>query len=353
VSAGLATLLLALALSACGGGGGGGGFNSSSSSGGSSSSSSSGGPPTEQARINAATTTAGNNAACASIRPFYWEIGDGTSSTQPRAGGTLDTTTPSGNAPDATTVMNLYSASKWLFGAYVVELRGGVLSAADIAALNMTDQYNQMRNGTCTGVQSVAECDVAGNGVTGAAGPFHYNSGHFQHLGAGLPIGIDHTDVLKTDMDGQLGTGLSYTWTTAELAGGASDSATGYRAFLRRILGGPLSQTKAALGMNAVATNPSTTGCTDGSQTSCIPGRPFVNEQAHYSLGHWVEDDPSGDGAFSSPGFAGFYPWIDSTRTWYGIVAREVPNPGTDDAFDGSIVCGRLIRHAWLTGVAQ
>ena len=70
-------------------------------------------------------------------------------------------------------------------------------------------------------------------------------------------------------------------------------------------------------------------------------------------------DDPSGagDGAYSSPGFYGFYPWIyidptNAANAWYGIVAREV-NTGNANAFRDSIVCGRLIRRAWLTGVAQ
>jgi len=30
-----------------------------------------------------------------------------------------------------------------------------------------------------------------------------------------------------------------------------------------------------------------------------------------------------GDGAFSSPGAFGFYPWIDRTKTNYGVLARS------------------------------
>ena len=74
-------------------------------------------------------------------------------------------------------------------------------------------------------------------------------------------------------------------------------------------------------------------------------------EQNHYSVGHWVEDDPvHGDGAFSSPGAFGFYPWISANRVAYGIVAREahVSKAGSD-----SVVCGRAIRKAWTTGVVQ
>ena len=71
----------------------------------------------------------------------------------------------------------------------------------------------------------------------------------------------------------------------------------------------------------------------------------------HYSLGHWVEDDPTtGDGAFSSAGLFGFYPWIDASKTYYGIIARfQVRSPGAGAA---SQACGAQIRKAWKTGVA-
>ena len=38
-----------------------------------------------------------------------------------------------------------------------------------------------------------------------------------------------------------------------------------------------------------------------------------------------MEDDPAvhGDGAFSSPGAFGFYPWIDSSKSYYGIISRQ------------------------------
>jgi hypothetical protein len=77
----------------------------------------------------------------------------------------------------------------------------------------------------------------------------------------------------------------------------------------------------------------------------------------HYSYGHWVEDEPgTGDGAFSSPGKFGFYPWIDASKTYYGIVAREDLTPGgtiQTAPYYQSALCGRAIRKALLTGVAQ
>jgi hypothetical protein len=78
-------------------------------------------------------------------------------------------------------------------------------------------------------------------------------------------------------------------------------------------------------------------------------------ESWHYSIGHWIEDDPVvGDGAFSSPGALGWYPWIDKSQKYYGLMARENLNTAAGN-FEGyqSAVCGRLMRNAWETGVEQ
>ncbi len=101
----------------------------------------------------------------------------------------------------------------------------------------------------------------------------------------------------------------------------------------------------AALGARKVCANPATAGCNALSAPNTD-----TNEALNYGLGHWVEDDPTlGDHAFSSPGGGGFYPWIDNTKTYYGLVARE--RPGEGDAGFHSVQCGRLIRQAWRTGV--
>jgi hypothetical protein len=98
------------------------------------------------------------------------------------------------------------------------------------------------------------------------------------------------------------------------------------------------------LGTHAVCTNPAT--CS----TALYSPVPSV-ESWHYSLAHWVEDDPSvGDGSFSSAGAFGFYPWIDASKTYYGILARYSLAPG---AYIQSVYCGRTIRKAWMTGIAQ
>ncbi|MEN9452787.1 MAG: hypothetical protein RLZZ369_1846, partial [Pseudomonadota bacterium] len=102
-----------------------------------------------------------------------------------------------------------------------------------------------------------------------------------------------------------------------QLAGGAQSSAQGYGQFLRSMLAGDL-KLGALLGAHPVCTNPK--ACPGDALKTPIPS----TESWHYSLGHWVEDDATvGDGAFSSPGAFGFYPWIHANRQYYGILARE------------------------------
>ena len=99
---------------------------------------------------------------------------------------------------------------------------------------------------------------------------------------------------------------------------------------------------RSVLGTHAVCTNPDT--CPAAVNAPSPPG-----DSWHYSIGHWVEDDPlTGDGAFSSAGAFGFYPWIDSTKTVYGVIARETLSGALT-----SVKCGRLIRRAWQKGSAQ
>jgi hypothetical protein len=81
-----------------------------------------------------------------------------------------------------------------------------------------------------------------------------------------------------------------------------------------------------------------------------LGGTPFPQEAWHFSIGHWVEDNPAtnGDGAFSGAGSFGFYPWIDSTKSYYGIVSRNEQYGAYP-----SVQCGRLIRRAFITGIEQ
>ena len=107
---------LAVLLVGCGGGGGGGGSNDSGSTG----NSSSGGGVDQTTRIAAAQQTAGSNSDCAAVSPFYYELGD--------KNGAIVTGSIGSSAPVSSTKMSIASASKWLFGAYVAEVRHGNLS---------------------------------------------------------------------------------------------------------------------------------------------------------------------------------------------------------------------------------
>ena len=293
-------------------------------------------------RTQAATTTAANNSNCVAVKPFYWEIGDKAGL---MASGSVNAT-GSVLSYTASTVVNIASASKWLYSAYVVERRGAAgLSASDIKFLNFRSGYTSFTS--CSPAQTVGSCVAAStNGVYTAIsdGKFLYDGGHMQ-VHASL-MGLDALDntTLATEIESQLGSDVDIAYSQPQLAGGVRTNADNYARYLRKLLGGQL-RMGAALGSNPVCTNPLT--CNGSALGTPIP----TSESWQYSVGHWVESDPAvGDGAFSSAGAFGFYPWVDSGKRFYGIVARQdlQAGSGLDSAF-----CGRLIRKAWLTGVAQ
>ncbi|HEY0820671.1 MAG TPA: hypothetical protein VGD46_17925 [Rhizobacter sp.] len=330
----LAVLCAAVALAACGGG---------------SDDPAPAPPPSGPAlaqRIAAATTTAQSDTnLCAAIRPFYWEVGDGT---QRQASGSVNA---AGNATTYTagTVMAIASASKWLYGAYVAERRAGALTADDIQYLTFRSGYTGLVPiGDCLPGDTVAGC-VARNDndvqTPAHVGRFYYNGGHMQKhasLGApGVDLGAMDNAALAAEMRRLLGTDIAMSFTQPQPAGGVRTSADDYALFLRKLLNDQL-RLGALLGAHKVCTNPAT--CADALSTPTPAGVDW-----NYSLGHWVEDDPqTGDGAYSSAGAFGFYPWIDVTKRWYGIVARSDSFGGGNESAD----CGALIRRAWVSGVA-
>ena len=293
-------------------------------------------------RRSAATATASGNAQCLSIRPFYWEIGDGSSAL---ASGSESR--PGGAAVSAGEVMSIASASKWLYSTYYVERTRGVLSPTDIKFLNFHSGYTNLSS--CSGAATVADCLSLDNGKGGTNGDFDpatqdkffYNGGHMQRHAATNGLGDLDNVGLASALRSQLGTDIQFTFGQPQPAGGVFMSATEYAKVLRKILSGKLVM-QSVLGTHAVCTDPSS--CADALASPAPKG-----ERWHYSIGHWVEDDPSvGDGAFSSPGAFGFYPWIDRSKTYYGIVARLDPIGAID-----SVDCGRLIRKAWVTARPQ
>lgn len=306
-------------------------------------------PTLEQRSAAAAQTAQSDGNPCAPIRPFYWEIGDRNARA---ASGSIAV---AGNPPayTADSTMPIASASKWIYGAYVAQRRAGSLTDEDIRFLTFRSGYTSFSR--CLPSQTVDGCvGYADNGVyhPAADGLFSYGGGHMQKHASLIGLGTMDSGALATEVRAKLGTDIELGYSQPQLAGGIFTSAANYARFLRKLLGGELIL-GSLLGSHAVCTNPAT--CPQALNAP-VPG----NESWSYSLGHWVEADPAvGDGAFSSAGAFGFYPWIDASRSWYGIIARQqAPAPGTDEdesLGEGarSVQCGRLIRKAWISGIAQ
>jgi hypothetical protein len=294
-------------------------------------------PVGDGGRQGAVEQTIKSNAACTPLTQFYWEIGDVNG---PIASGAVGTTVA------AATVMGIASASKLVFGAYVLEHFAGDTSKIDMNAMRMGSGYVGLVYDACIGTASVSACFNASNNskyVAADVGQFYYNGGHFQKYAVDLGLGNDDNVALANDVKAAIGTEFTFTYGSPQLAGGIKTSANDYAAFLRKILAGKL-KIHDHLGGDPVCTEPG---------SSCAAALYSPAPAAwHYSYAHWVEDDPTtGDGAFSSPGAFGFYPWIDATKTYYGILARYAPLEAK--AYVQSALCGAAIRKAFVTGVAQ
>jgi len=302
--------------------------------------------PTLQQRIDAAVATARSAPLCTAIQPFYWEIGDSSTA--------LVTGSVGGNRFTATTQLDIASSSKWMFAAYLVQRSSGHPTDAEVKALTMRTGYVNINYGACLRysplrqrTETVEECFQSGGNDTYTAaddGLFYYGNVHFQAYGAQDPrLAAKNNATLQAELASQLGQDVSFRYDQPLISAGIKTSASDYAVFLRKLLGGTLYMHD-LLGSYAVCTQPST--CATAAYTPTPPG-----ESWHYSLGHWVEDDPNvGDGAFSSAGAYGFYPWIDASKRWYGVLSRYSTS---DSAYNDSMTCGRLIRKAWESGVAQ
>jgi hypothetical protein len=289
----------------------------------------------------AARKTATTNPACSwdILNSFYWEIGDARG---PLASGRV------GGRISADSVINVGSASKWLYAAYVIETLGDLPEFRPY--LNFTSGYSNFDSTACDERGTVAEC-LPGplNQDEAARGIFHYDGGHMQQHAALIGLGPLSNRPLADEVRSAIGPEMDLRYTQPQPPGGAKTSGRQYAAFLRRLLvdsDQPL-RMGALLGQHAVCTVPSET-C-EASPSVALP------EAWHYSLGHWIEDDPQGtprmNFAYSSPGLFGFYPWVDLDRKLYGVLVRQ----GLDLVNDAylSAQCGRLIRLAWKTGRPQ
>jgi hypothetical protein len=242
----------------------------------------------------------------------------------------------------ANSLMSIASASKWLYGSYVAQRRAAALTPDDYKYLNFQSGYTNLSE--CLPTQTVAECEAyQGNGDYTPAndGKFFYNGGHMEKHATLMGLGGMDNTMLGAEVRSQLGTDVALAYSQPDLAGGVYLTPSAYALVLRKMLTGEL-QMGSMLGAHPVCTNPSACAA---AVFAPIP----LAEKWHYSIGHWVEDDPNvGDGAFSSAGAFGFYPWIDASKTYYGVLARSAAAGALD-----SVDCGRLVRKAWVTGVAQ
>jgi hypothetical protein len=140
--------------------------------------------------------------------------------------------------------------------------------------------------------------------------------------------------------------GITLRYNQPLLAGGIYASADDYSPILRAVLSGQLGMLN-ALGTHAVCAWSVGSGCNAAYS-------PIYTQRWHYSIAHWVEDDPSsGDGAFSSPGAFGFYPWIEANKNYYGVISRYAPANGAIQNGPQSALCGHEIRAAWESGQQQ
>jgi len=290
--------------------------------------------PTQDPRAAAARAIAENATDCKAIQPFYWSIGD--------ARGVLADGGAGRRPPSATTAMPIASASKLVYAAYIAQQRQGQLTDDDVRFLHFTSGYTHFKS--CRRGQTVAECDaMRENGKHDATedGRFFYNGGHMQQHAVREGLGNLDDRGLAARINASLGTSFEYV--EPQLAGGIRTNAADYGEFLRRIVAGRL-QMKSVLGTHPVCTNPGT--CPTAAES-------FIHADVHYSIGHWVEDDPDGDGAFSSAGAFGFYPWISHDGTTWGVLARFQFTFSGARVGMASLACGRQIRQAWATAQAR
>jgi hypothetical protein len=305
--------------------------------------------------VHAATATALHNPVCRAAQPFYWEIGD--------ASGTLVSASVGSPAVLSSTNMNVASSAKWLYGGYVVQLRGSAanLTAQDITFLTMTSGYTNIGNndhpaGTCPTTDdpdTVNVCLARLNPADGlpysyqdpsTIGFFDYDGGHYEnHASLYTGIGDTQTQALGKAIGNRLGPNVILTYSQPLLPGGANMTPASFATFLRNIVSGDLAML-GALGAFPV--------CTLASGTCTALNSPFTYNW-HFSIGHWVEDDPvqNDDGAFSAAGGEGFYPWIEASTVYYGLIARAKTGSGQQGL--QSVNCGQLVRFAWDTGVTQ
>lgn len=281
-------------------------------------------------RISAVKLTTRLNSSCLLLGDFYWEIGD---KSKVLSKGAI------GSTYDANSVFQLASASKWPFATYVLE-RVKTPSIKQIQKMQMSAGYTTFDPLPCMFLSTVAACFYFPPNslrLESEVGYFNYGDGHDNKLALELGLGNYTSNQLTKELQSKLGSDTGLAFAFPDVAGGMQSTAAGYGVFLRKLLAGKFIMS------NYLGSFPI---CTEGKECSTRSRSP-VYKPWHYSLNHWIEDDPKGDGAFSSVGLYGFYPWITADKQYYGIVAMQgVPLLSAAASSD----CGANMRKAWQTG---
>ncbi len=326
-------------------------------------------------RIKAVTDTIESNSVCSELPAFYWEIGNGGAALGSGFHGSA-----AGNAEAINTFKNtpikIASAGKWIFAAYAVEILDGILNdSADVRFLNFTSPFVTFQPETpCKEAtwskppETIQACNDRLNNIeTTAAGDnggpygFFYGPGHMEwradpRYGNTVALGLAG-DV--SQLGARIGETLglnSLSYDNVNVAAAARLSPADYILFLRKLLSGEL-KLGSRLGEHSVCTLEETSRyglkCKYASDRPAAGGlvwEGYLNPR--YSLGHWVEDPDEyfGDGAYSSVGGYGLYPWIDKDRATYGIIAFESQY---QTVYKKSARCGRMLRAAWARKIVQ
>lgn len=283
-------------------------------------------------RIAAVKATARQSSACKYIGDFYWEIGD---KTKVLGKGAV------GFSYNANSTFQLASASKLPFATYVLE-RVKTPSLDQIQKMQMSAGYTAFDPITCMASLTVAGCFyIPPNNFKNEpeVGYFNYSDGHDNKLALDLGLGNYTAYQLTKELQTKLGSDNTFIYLFPDVVGGMQSTAGGYGKFLRKLLSGNF------IMLNYLGSFPV---CTQEGTCSTSTRSP-IEKAWHYSLNHWVEDDPEGDGAFSSVGLYGFYPWITADKQYYGILAMQ-GIPGL--AGPSSRNCGANLRKAWQTGLS-
>jgi hypothetical protein len=273
----------------------------------------------------AANTAALRDPACTVLGDFYWEIGD---AKERLFFGAV------GSQYNADKVVGIASASKWVWGAYVLQDPAQPTPAA-AEALRMLSGYTHFKPLSCFFGHNTVQSCLAKRGNDERSdddiGHFSYNGGHAQKLAVDLGLGALDNQGLAQEIRSKLGQELAFEYAAPTLAGGMKTSATAYALFLRKILRGEL-RISQFLGKDAVCTTHSL--CASAHESPGVDGW-------NYSYHHWVETD----GSFSSAGAEGFYPWISADKRYYGVLSRQTVKGKAGLA---SAACGAAIRKAFF-----